>query len=421
MKRRRTFGGTAGGAARSALLCACAAFAIAGASASPALAADPVEFDVSGEASGVVGVSDEQVKGDLDAEIRVRASTVFSSGIEVGALVEGRLDGQMPNQYFAAGRYTGLLAGGPRGIAPKDSDAYLQAAYAYARGGFGEVILGRDHGVARTLAVTAPTIFRAINVNDWRTDLSGLNDVHTVNDFTGYSTKISYLPPANFLGGVLGGLRLGVSYSPQLADCGKGLCAPASRFVLAPSALGIGGESSWTDAIEGAFYYQKEFRVSARDGLLFGLGGSYVTATGETLAAGATVGDYEAVSLGLNLGFRGITVGGSVKTTNAGLAATPDEGYLAFDAGVTYRTGEDTGDWGIMLGYGRSESDFIGPSIVSPMIFQDTQTAQAGVTYFVAPGITVGAAAQYVEANRPAVAGGAEEATTVVIESSIKF
>ena len=96
------------------------------------------------------------------------------------------------------------------------------------------LVVGRVQGVARTLAVTSPTIFRAINVNDWRSDLSGLNDVHTVNDFSGYATKVTYMAPANLFGGVLGGLQMGVSYSPSLRNCGDRLCAPEDGFVLAP-------------------------------------------------------------------------------------------------------------------------------------------------------------------------------------------
>ncbi|MGE0409781.1 MAG: hypothetical protein AB7P23_11050, partial [Amphiplicatus sp.] len=110
-----------------------------------------------------------------------------------------------------------------------------------------------------------------------------------------------------------------------------------------------------------------------------------------------------------------------VKSTNAGLANLEEDGYLAFDAGVTFRTGENKGDWSFMLGYGQAEATPVGVNPVDPILFRDTQTAQAGVTYFVGRGITVGAAAQFVESTKPAAAGGQEEAATVVIESSIKF
>lgn len=385
----------------------------------PTLAADPVKIEVDGFASAAAGLVDGDAEGDADAEIAVKGSTVLGGGLELGAVVEGRLDGQQPNQLYAGGRYSSLLIGGPRGIGPLTSDAYLQGAYGYVRGAFGQVIVGRDHGVGRTFAVTAPTIFRSVNVNDWRTDLSGLNDVHTVNDFSGYSTKFTYLPPANFLGGALGGLQLGVSYSPSLAHCGKDLCAPEDRLLIAPNGQLLTEASRWDDVVEAAMYYQKQ--VGGRDGLLLGLGASYVSASEDARVLSPAFDDYRAYALGLNLGFRGLTVGGSVKSTNSGLADLDQDGYLAFDAGITFKTGEDKGDWGVMLGYGQSDAEIVGPVAAQPLIFRDTQTAQAGVTYFVGRGITIGAAAQYVESTKPASAGGQEEAATVVIESSIKF
>ena len=391
--------------------------------AAPAFAADPVKVDVSGKASAAAGVVDGDVKADADAEITFRGSTVFQNGVELGAVVVGRFDKQQPNQLFGGGRYSGPLIGGPRGLAPLTSDAYLQGAYGYVRGSFGELIVGRDQGVARTFAVTAPTIFQSVNVNDWRTDLSGLNDVHTVNDFSGYSTKFSYLPPANFLGGVLGGLQLGVSYSPVAAHCGEDLCAPEDRLFITPAGALLTETSRWEDVVEAAAYYQKELKlVGASRGLLFGVGASYVAANEDARVSSPDFDDYRAYSLGLNLGFRGITLGGSVKSTNSGLADVDDQGYLAFDAGIAFKTGEEKGDWGVMLGYGQSEANVAAPPTpAQPLIFRDTKTTQAGVTYFVGRGITVGAAAQYVESKKPAAAGGLEEAATVVIESSIRF
>lgn len=383
-------------------------------------AADPVEIDISGEASVVAGVSDGDAKADADAIVKVKGSTVLNNGTEVGAVVEGRLDGQQPAQMYAGGRYSGMLIGGPRGVGPLTSDAYVQGAYAYARGGFGQVVVGRDQGVARTLAVTSPTIFRAINVNDWRSDLSGLNDVHTVNDFSGYATKVTYMAPANLFGGVLGGLQMGVSYSPSLRNCGDRLCAPEDGFVLAPDGSFLAETSHWEDVVEGALYYQQGISLG-RDRLLLGVGASVVTANEDVQALSALYGDYKAYAVGLNVGYRGITLGGSVKTTNAGLANLDEDGYLAFDAGITFRTGEDKGDWGFMLGYGQSEASALGPNPADPILFRDTQTAQAGVTYFVGRGITIGAAAQYVESTKATTAGGPQEATTVVIESSVKF
>ena len=386
-----------------------------------AMAADPVDLEVSGQVTGVAGVSDGEAAADADADIEFKGSSVLGNGVEVGAVVEARLDGQQPNQIYAGGRYSSMLIGGPRGVGPNGGDAYVQGAYAYARGAFGKVIVGRDHGVGRTFAVKAPTIFRSINVNDWRTDLSGLNDIHTVNDFSGYSTKLTYLPPANFLGGPLGGLQMGVSYSPASSNCANRSCNPNDGLVIMPDGTFLNAASQWEDVIEAAMYYQKEIKL-AGDGLLVGLGASYVTADENTRIMSPVFGDYEGYSLGLNLAFRGITLGGSVKTTNLGLSEIDNKDeYLAFDAGIAFQTGDDKGDWGFMLGYGQSEANAIGPNPLDPTIFRDTQTAQAGVTYFIGRGITIGAAAQFIESTKPAAVGGPEEAATVVLESSIKF
>jgi len=389
-------------------------------------AADPVEFDVKGEVSAVIGGVDRENADEIDLEADVNAlvtaqgSTLFDNGLEIGAVLEARLDADQPRQIFAGGRFSSLLIGGPRGVAPLSSDAYLQGAYAYAKGGFGQIIVGRDHGVARALAVTSPTIFRAVNVNDWQTDLTGLNDVHTVNDFTGYSTKFSYMPPANLLGGVLGGFQFGVSYSPALQTCGDRLCAPETGFIITPDGTMLTESARWDDAFEAALYYQKGVGFGS-DRLFLGVGASYVTADEDAIASSLVYDDYEAYSVGLNLAYRGVTLGGSVKTTNAGLASLEDDGYLAFDAGVTFQTGDEGGDWAFMLGYGQSEATVIGPNPLDPTLFQDTQTAQAGVSYILGRGISIGAAAQYVESEKSEAVGGPEEAATLVIESSIRF
>ena len=383
-----------------------------------AQAAEPIELDVEGQITVVAGVSENTTRIDADGDITFRASTAFENGVEVGAVVEGRFDREQPGRLFAGGRYTSLLAGGPRGVGPLNSDAFVQGAYAYARGGFGEVIVGRDHGVGRTFAVTAPTVFRAISVNDWRTDFSGLNDVHTVNDFSGYSTKLTYLPPANFLGGVVGGLQLGVSYAPRLGDCDERLCAPEGGFLVAPDGSVVTQSLNYRNVVEAAAYYQTPLSSD----VLLGIGASYVTADEDDQSATSVLDDYEAFSLGLNLAYRGVTVGGSVKTTNAGVISTDDEdGYLAFDAGITFQSGEEKGDWAMSFVYGQSQASVFGPNLLDPSLFRDTQTAQAGFTYFVSPGITIGAAAQFINSDAPAAAGGPEEATTVVIESSIQF
>ena len=403
------------------------ACAVIGSQAAPAMAFQdkddsPIDLTVSGRASSAVGVDDDgDLRGDVDGEISIIGSTILESGLEIGAVVEGRYDEDQPGQLFSGGRQSGLLTGGPRGVGPLGGDAFVQGAYGYARGGFGKVIVGRDRGVARQLAVTAPTIFQSVNVNNFRTDLSGLNDIHTLNDFSGYATKVSYLPPANLFGGVIGGLQLGVSYSPKLGDCGEDLCSPQDERVLLPETSLLNESARWENVLEGAFFYQKglDFGSDGTRDIVLGFGASVITADEETNAVLNVFEDYQAYSLGLNIAFRGLTLGGSVKTTNAGINVPneDEDDYLAFDAGVTYKTG----DWGFMLGYGQSASNVVGPSLNETTLVRDTQAAQAGVTYFLGRGITVGAAAQYIDSTKSDEIGGPEDSVTAVIEAGIKF
>jgi len=251
-----------------------------------------------------------------------------------------------------------------------------------------------------------------------------LNDIHTVNDFSGYSTKVSYLPPANLFGGVIGGLQLGVSYSPRLAQCGEPLCAPQDERALLPETSLLNESARWQNVLEGAFFYQKglDFGSDGAKDIVVGFGASVVTAEENANAVVNFFDDYQAYSLGVNVAFRGLTLGGSVKTTNAGISIpdTVDDDYFAFDAGITYKAG----DWGFMLGYGQSEANIIGPTttLTDPTILRDTQTAQAGVTYFLGRGITIGAAAQYVESKKlNSTLGAPEDSLTAVTEIGIKF
>lgn len=409
-----------------------AGFALALAlSAAPALAQDEDGLRLSGEVSAVAGLAEGDGAADADALVRAEGAHVLASGLELGAGAALRADGQRPYRTWTGGRYSSLLAGGTRGVGPADADLFLEGAYLFARGGLGSVYLGRDEGAAQRLAVTSPSIFRSVRVGDWRTDVTGLNDVHVVNDFSGTATKVTYMPPAGLFGGAIGQLRLGVSYAPSLGSC-AGDCAPQDGFLLATGEDGearLFADQAWRDVVEAALYYQKGIGL-AGDDLRLGLGASYVHAAEDERPAsplgvpGLALDDYRAVAVGMNLAYGGLTVGGSVKSTNAGLAEHGQD-YLAFDAGLTY----EAGDWSFMLGYGAAEAGrdaglLVGPAAAGPVPYaldRRTQTAQAGVSKALGQGVTLGVAAQFVDADKPDPLGGAKDAAAIVLESSIRF
>ena len=413
----------------------------AGAAAQDARDAGDGAVDLSGHATFVGGIADGDAAADADVSLRAEATTILESGLELGAGGALRVDGDRPYRTYAGGRYSSPLIGGTRGIGPQDGDLFVEGAYLFARGGFGSLTVGRDDGAASRLAVTSPSIFRSVRVGDWRTDLTGLNDVHVVNDFSGTSAKVTYMPPPGLFGGVIGNVQLGLSYAPRLGECEGDACAPLGGYAPAPFGLqSFGdaeaeraarqalGEQAWRDVVEAAVYYQRGIDVSDTP-LRVGVGASYVRAAEDeaapqTIEIADALGDYRAYALGLNVAYGNLTVGGSVKSTNTGIGE-PDGDYLAFDAGVTY----EVGDWNFMLGYGAADAErdaglLVAAPTVGPLpraLDRRTQTAQAGVSKALSEGVTLGVAAQFVDADRPAALGGEEDAAAVVLESSFKF
>ncbi|MEM9837537.1 MAG: porin [Pseudomonadota bacterium] len=389
------------------------------------------ELVVEGDVVLTSGITEEDGEADVDARLRVTGTTLAIPGLELGASGGLQIDGDRFDRRAAGGRYSSLTLGGNRGVGTQSSDLFIDRAYVFARGGFGSLSVGAQEGVASQLAVASPNIFRALGVNDWRADPSGLNDVNTINDFSGVSPKINYMPPPGFLGGLVGNVQMGVSYAPELASCGETNCQPADggNFRVDPDGNVIPQDQRWRDVSEAALYYQNGFTLG-RDQLVFGLGASFVQAQEEQLGTAVEeefLEDYQALALGLNLAYGDLTFGGSVKTTNTGIdsAAAGPSDYLAFDAGVTYTAG----DWRMMLGYGQADAErdaslLIGPQIDVTLPFaldRRTQTAQAGIAYVIGRGVSVGAAAQFVDSDKPDMLGGDEDTTAVMIESSIRF
>ncbi|MCQ8186283.1 porin [Parvularcula sp. BGMRC 0090] len=388
---------------------------------------DPIV--VEGDLVATTGLADDELVGDVDARLSVRGTTFTASGLELGAEAGIRFDEDRLDRQVLGGRYSSLGAGGTRGFSLDGSDLFVDRAFLFARGGFGSLSVGAHEGAAAKLAVTSPNIFRALGVNDWRADPTGLNDVHTVNDFSGSAAKITYMPPAGLFGGVIGNLQLGISYAPQFRTCGIEECAPEGGFAVSPDGRVLLQEQRWRDVSEAALYYENGFRLGG-DRLSFGLGASFVHAdeeNGDASIQEILLDDYQAVSLGLNVAYGDLTIGGSVKTTNTGIdedVAGPSD-YLAFDAGITYTAG----DWRMMLGYGQADAErdaslLIGPQLNVDLPFaldRKTQTTQAGVAYVLGRGITLGAAAQFVDSDRPGLLGGQEDTTAVMLESSIRF
>ena len=158
-----------------------------------------------------------QVRGEL------RFERVLDNGAEIGARIGGVAQLDHPARAGFSGRigdgtaalfgpqprgaFTGLTLGGP--LEDTGVRAQLETAFVYIDGGYGELLAGRDIGIARRFHEGAPSVFSRHRVANARLDTSGIASVLTRNDLTGPAAKISYATPR------LLGVRLGGSYTPR--------------------------------------------------------------------------------------------------------------------------------------------------------------------------------------------------------------
>jgi hypothetical protein len=209
---------------------AAGAFVLAGsATAQQSLVWQDWEFEVRGEAVAVLSpgrddaasVEAEVFLTDLKADLR--AERVLENGAEIGVQLGGRVQldhpqrsgfsGQVGGGVFSdttlapRGAFTGLTSGGEA----EDSRvrAAFETAFVYIDGGYGELLAGRDIGVARRFHEGAESVFRRHTVINPSLDTSGLASVLTRNDLSGPAAKVSYSTPR------LLGVKLGASYAPR--------------------------------------------------------------------------------------------------------------------------------------------------------------------------------------------------------------
>lgn len=346
-------------------------------------AADPVEllgWEIDANASIALAGSPGRDDADsVDAypflaliHGEVRVERVLDNGAEIGVRLGGRLqldhsarrgfsgrlgDGSVFFDGLAPrGAFTGLTLGGPQ--EDNNADAQLETAFVYIDGGYGELLAGRDIGIARRFHEGSPTVFRWHRISSPALDTSGIATLLTRNDLTGPAAKISYESPAIL------GLKVGGSYTPQANV--SGLDRDPEREVV-----GI-AEPRLEDALEAAFNVSRRLPSS---GVKIDLYGAYSRAKLETGPARINEGTVEVWSTGGKLGWGRFEVGGDWLTTDNGPGR-----YRAWTLGGKM---EALGlDWSV--GYGESSDEVTGTDGESwsagvSYVFKDKLTLTAGV------------------------------------------
>jgi outer membrane protein OmpU len=327
--------------------------------------ADPNAGTVGGVATNTTQRQNQAV--DQDYEVHFRAQQTLDNGLIVGGRVE--LEGATNN-------------GNPNTNSGSGGSDQIDERWMYFRGGFGEVRIGDEDDARKLKAYTAPDPTGFIfGVNSPTFTFNNLqpNDVTTSNttipNLENDSAKIIYFTPS------FAGFQLAVSYAPDGTQDRSSFGTGGTNESGGGSLQNEGGpqiSNAWSIAAD----YSGDF-----SGFTIGAGGGYSKGYGETGGAG----DPSIWAVGLNVGFSGFTVGGSVAFVNSddsggAIVGGKSDKSTVWDVGVTYNIDAVT----VGLGWSRGEYDNFNVG------GHDTfDQYQLGVGYALGPGVTLAAMVGY--------------------------
>lgn len=286
----------------------------------------------------------------LRGRFQVDVDRVLESGTEIGARlgIEAQKDhplragfaGTLPIVSAGSaprGAYTGQAAGGLDNR--DDALARIETGFVFAKGGYGELRVGRDRGVASRFQEGTPSIFDAAQLDSASLDPSGSVYMRTDHDLTGPSAKVSATTPR------LLGVRAGVTFTPTSEAAGLD--------------RNVGARAPGTDRIKIENSIELALNISRRlpeSGVRVRAG--VAASRGEVDAVGLSVTDYgnaETYSAGLSAEFETITIGGSYLVSSNGIRGSNGD-YWAWSGGIS----KDIS--GLTLGaiYGASKDDLTG-------------------------------------------------------------
>ena len=305
----------------------------------------------------------------IDAEIAVAGSTaegapvtylgafglstnrVLDSGLEIGAVGRVEVQRDYPGRAGFSGVPDGGAGGGSEGwqgafsalatgaerehVGPRGQ---LEQAYVYAEGGYGEVRLGRDKGVAARFHEGAPSVFVKASTANPVLDPTGQAYVRTDHDLTGPALKLSYASPRIL------GVRAGASFTPT-ADV-RGLDRDPARKV------GGNPQVSVESASEVAVNVSRKLRES---GVRLQAALAYSLADVSSAITPDIYGTVETWSAGASAEFDTLTIGASLLNSDNGVETGPGD-YSAWTLGVTKQA--FSLDFGV--DYGKASDDLTG-------------------------------------------------------------
>jgi predicted porin len=333
--------------------------------------AEGIELSVGGYMNNFFAIGD--VESDSAASPGTDSSGDFN---ETGHFSDGEI-----HFHGEAALDNGITVGAQVELESFTSGDQIDENYAYVRGSFGEVRLGSDNTAAYLMQFAAPNVGVPIN-SGWVTSFVAPPANHSAQfrhpglstyvDFGNDENTATYFTPR------FAGFQLGASYTPTFTGAGDGANFPTNR---------IGAEGNHGVSV-GANY------VETLAGVDVSVSGGYRSILDENPS---TFGDTpEQYSAGINLGYAGVTIGGSWALEESELpngAEAPTDGQ-SFDVGASYAFGA----WSVGATWLYSESEGGNALSGTGNDGEDELNAiEGGVAYTLGPGVTTSLSVLYAQ------------------------
>lgn len=358
-----------------ALLLGTSALVAAGLFAGTAQAADPIEIKVGGFMNQWFGYQDNDISNvqDFDqwsnSEIIFNGKTTLDNGLTVGLQVQ---------------------------LEANTSGDQIDESFAFVEGSFGRFVIGSENSAAYLMQFAAPNVGLPINSGSqtqYIINNSGANGFRSVARSTfiepagdNDGQKITYFTPR------FSGFQFGVSYLPDVDTTGGDRNSLTTTTAVYHDGFSAG--LNYVESFSG-------FDVAAAAGYY------YASAPDST-----TLDDFNAFSLGLNVGFGGFTVGGSYANITDGVVSgtTTTEGQ-SYDVGVSY----ETGALGFSLTYMHGETD--GDTTIAGDI--DNNTYEGSVSYALGAGVKLLGSIGYADFNGEIAGTSADDNDGVYVATGL--
>ncbi|WP_162906696.1 porin [Algihabitans albus] len=267
----------------------------------------------------------------------------------------------------------------------------IDETFLYFEGSWGRLVMGSENSAPYLMQYTAPSA--GLGLNDpniapfqQNSDAGTSTLLNQVSD----SNKITYFTPR------FAGFQLGASYTPNIDATGGDRQSSGLNTDEDPGDYNnfFGGGANFVESFNG-------FDVAVAGGIEYGMEEE------DALVGNPETDDFLAFSGGVNVGFAGFTVGGSVLHSNGGL--DDDGDTLVWDVGATY----GQGPWEVGVTYLNGETETVGGD-------DQLHRVELGANYRLSPGVRVIGALQYSD-DEDSSEDREEDAWGVIIGTRLDF